>query len=60
MYEYFYLIMLIGAILLSFTTVVTCVFGKRHMGIGAKIIYGLTTITGVALIGFVVTVPWGS
>ena len=60
MYEYFYLAMLIGAILLCFTAAVGCAFGKKHMGIWGKMVYGLATITMVALIGFAVTLPWGS
>ena len=55
MYEYFYLTVLIGAILLCITTLVSSVIAKKYLGICRKVQYGLIVITVVALIGFIVT-----
>lgn len=55
MYKYFYIIMLIGAILLGIVTLLNDVFGKRYTKIWRNIIISLAVITVVSLIGFVVT-----
>ena len=59
MYEYFYITLLIGAILLCLTTFVSGVISKRYKGIWRKIQYSLMTISVAALISFVATLPWG-
>lgn len=55
-YEFFYLTMLISAILVCFTMLASGVIGKRYKDIWRKIQYGLMVITAVAMIGFITTV----
>lgn len=57
-YEYFYLIMLLGAILGGFTFVVFSTINKRPNKIWQGIIMGLLAITVISLVGFIVTIPW--
>ena len=57
-YEYFYLIMLLGAILGGFTFVVFSIINKRPNKIWQGIIMGLLAITVISLVGFIVTIPW--
>lgn len=59
MYEYFYLTMLIGAILSGIISFVTAIIGKRPSKFWRMIMYGLLTVAVVGLIGFAVTLPWG-
>lgn len=56
MYEFFYMTLLIGAILLCLTTLVSGVIGKRYKKIWRKTQYGMIVITAVAMIGFITTV----
>lgn len=55
MYEYFYITMLISAILLCLTMLASGIINKRYREIWRKIQYGMMVITVVAMIGFIVT-----
>ena len=59
MYEYFYLTMLIGAILSGIISFVTSIIGKRPSKFWSRAMFGLLTVAVVAFIGFAVTLPWG-
>ena len=59
MYQYFYITMLIGAILLGITGIMTGTFSKQHMKIWARITMSIAVITVMASIGFVVTLAIG-
>ena len=58
MYEYFYLTTLIAAILSGLVSIISSIICKRPSKFWRRVIYGLLIITVVAMIGFVVTIPW--
>lgn len=55
MYKYFYVIMLLAAILLGIITIVSSVIGKRPAKIWRVIYIGLVVIIIVSMIGMFVT-----
>lgn len=57
MYKYFYLTMLISAILLCITALTSVGKWKKHAKIWGYIFCGLAAITIGSLIGFAVTIP---
>ena len=58
MYEYFYVTMLLGLILVGIIVLTSSIMGKRPNKIWQGVMYSLLAITVVSLIGFVVTVMY--
>lgn len=59
MYGYFYIIMLVAAILLGIAGFLFGSIGRKHPKIWGIVLTVLVVIVVAALIGFLVTLPWG-